>query len=653
MRCIWLLCLSFSLCAQSVDISHLGTGTVSLAGEWRFHPGDDPHWADPSFNDSGWQSVKVPVSLNQQGYRNLSGYGWYRLRLRADAPASDLALLLWAVGDVAEVFANGASVGRFGVFPPHARVYDQRPIIFNLPASRWLSQRHLVLAVRLWMDPRLAAGVKRGILGDAPMIGAQSVIRAERNAARLEFWRLQILPATLICTELVVVLYLVVLYLSRYRRPEYLWFALAFFSDATYNSTNWMRTESTLLTFLQAMYTLFLLQPVIYTCLIFGIWSVYREVVPRWTKVLLGTLACAAVFDVVATQSGHWNWIRHANNQLDPRVMLDLAACFVIVVFLLHRVRGGFAGARWLAVCYGVFALYQLTSNALKVVALYRPTISQQTLRPWRDLSFLGGVIGVGYLLMRRFGQAEAESERLHNEMEAAHEVQSLLMPLWLPFIPGFAIETAYLPFQEVGGDFFQLATASDGSLLITIGDVSGKGLRAALTVNFVVGLWKEITASISSPAEILLHLNRQLKGSLKGGFVTCLCARLASDGCLTIANAGHLAPYLNGSELAINNSLPLGITEQSEYEESHHLLSPRDSLTFLSDGVVEARDKSQSLFGFERLQQELSKYLGADALARCAQQFGQEDDITVISISRQVTTAELASQTQTASVAV
>jgi serine phosphatase RsbU (regulator of sigma subunit) len=167
------------------------------------------------------------------------------------------------------------------------------------------------------------------------------------------------------------------------------------------------------------------------------------------------------------------------------------------------------------------------------------------------------------------------------------------------------------------------------------------------------VGLWKEITANVSLPAEILLRLNRQLEGSVKGGFVTCLCTRLASDGRLTMANAGHLAPYLNGMELKTNHGLPLGITLQSDYEESNHVLSPDGMLVFVSDGVVEARDKRRSLFGFERLQQTLSEHLKADAIARCAQQFGQEDDITVITISRQAVAAEPAMQSQTASIAV
>jgi serine phosphatase RsbU (regulator of sigma subunit) len=129
--------------------------------------------------------------------------------------------------------------------------------------------------------------------------------------------------------------------------------------------------------------------------------------------------------------------------------------------------------------------------------------------------------------------------------------------------------------------------------------------------------------------------LNAQLLRRLPEGFVTCLCVRLSADGTLTVANAGHLAPYVNGQELATANGLPLGLDAEVEYSETQHVLAPGDRLTVVSDGVVEARDKGWNLFGFERLQQVLAEPLGADAIARRAQQFGQEDDITVISVSR------------------
>src|SRR5918911_5719681 len=105
-RLFLFLLTAVSLCAQSVDVSHLGPGTMSLAGQWRFHPGDNPRWADPNFDDSDWKLVKVPLSLDQQGYPNFSGYGWYRLTLHRDphTTAPDLRLAVSAISYVGSFF---------------------------------------------------------------------------------------------------------------------------------------------------------------------------------------------------------------------------------------------------------------------------------------------------------------------------------------------------------------------------------------------------------------------------------------------------------------------------------------------------------------------------------------------------------------------
>jgi sigma-B regulation protein RsbU (phosphoserine phosphatase) len=116
------------------------------------------------------------------------------------------------------------------------------------------------------------------------------------------------------------------------------------------------------------------------------------------------------------------------------------------------------------------------------------------------------------------------------------------------------------------------------------------------------------------------------------GGFATCLCADISSDGMLTLANAGHLAPYRNGEEIALESCLPLGITAFAEFSETSLHLASGDQLTFLSDGVVEAQNHERELFGFDRTCQISTQ--SAEDIARAAQQFGQEDDITVLTLT-------------------
>ena len=116
------------------------------------------------------------------------------------------------------------------------------------------------------------------------------------------------------------------------------------------------------------------------------------------------------------------------------------------------------------------------------------------------------------------------------------------------------------------------------------------------------------------------------------GGFITCLCARIGADGNLILANAGHLAPYRNGEEIELESGLPLGIAPGVTYCESTICLAPNDQLTFLSDGVIEARNPQGELFGFDRPAAISGQSAGQ--IAKAAELFGQEDDITVLTVS-------------------
>jgi serine phosphatase RsbU (regulator of sigma subunit) len=214
--------------------------------------------------------------------------------------------------------------------------------------------------------------------------------------------------------------------------------------------------------------------------------------------------------------------------------------------------------------------------------------------------------------------------------MEAARTIQSILISDLASLTPGFKVESAYLPANEVGGDFFQVLPAADGSLLIVVGDVSGKGLKAAMTVSTIVGALRNERER--RPAKVLSNLNLVLQGQIDG-FATCCAALIEPDGSVAFANAGNLSPYSNGFELTLDGGLPLGIAADAAWEESHHLLALGDRITFISDGVVEATNEMQELFGFERVKQ-ISNQPPAQ-IAQAARQFGQQDDISIISVTR------------------
>jgi len=236
------------------------------------------------------------------------------------------------------------------------------------------------------------------------------------------------------------------------------------------------------------------------------------------------------------------------------------------------------------------------------------------------------------YMLVGRFLRLREEREMLGQEFEAARRIQALLIPHLPNGTPGYVVETAYSPSLDVGGDFYQVLPAPDGGMLVVVGDVSGKGLKAAMLVAHIVGgLRHELSRQ---PSEVLSHLNQALLGQTDGGFVTCGCALMSPNGCVTLANAGHIYPYRNGEELELPSGLPLGLLAESTYPETRVHFEPGDRLTFVSDGVVEARNAQGDLFGFERTRALSTK--PAAEISAAAKAFGQNDDITVVTVSRQ-----------------
>ena len=249
--------------------------------------------------------------------------------------------------------------------------------------------------------------------------------------------------------------------------------------------------------------------------------------------------------------------------------------------------------------------------------------------------NFAGLVAGMMFnvfytvVIALRFRRVNDEHQSLKHEMRSAREVQRRLVPE-APSLPGFRIDAAYVPAQEVGGDFYQLLPGKDGSLLVVVGDVSGKGLDAAMVVAAAVGALGDLSSR--RPEEVLAHLNRSLAGKTRGGFVTCCCALFGAEGTVMIANAGHIPPYMRGRELELVPGPPLGIVEDAEYD-SATFSTGADAITFLSDGVLEATNAQGELLGFERLAGLSAKPAGE--IAKEAERWGQEDDITVVQVAR------------------
>lgn len=249
------------------------------------------------------------------------------------------------------------------------------------------------------------------------------------------------------------------------------------------------------------------------------------------------------------------------------------------------------------------------------------------------NISGILSTVALAIIMLRRSTTILRRQAQLEGELAAAQEVQQVLLPDQMEDVPGFTVETVYQPAQQVGGDYFQVLPAGAGGLLVVVGDVAGKGLPAAMLVSVLVGAIRATADHTHSPVAMLASLNERLMGRARGGFSTALAAHITADGQVTIANAGHLSPYLDGQEVALPGALPLGIHAHVKYESSRFYMAPGSRLTFYSDGVVEAQNQKGELLGFER-GQEIST-LPAAEIVEAATRFGQSDDITVVTIER------------------
>jgi len=244
------------------------------------------------------------------------------------------------------------------------------------------------------------------------------------------------------------------------------------------------------------------------------------------------------------------------------------------------------------------------------------------------DVLFLVSMLAI---LIVRFTSTRTQEEHFGSEVNAARDVQQYLIPETLPTVAGLDIKSEYRPAREVGGDFFQvLPHESDGSVLVVVGDVAGHGLEAGMLATLLVGAIRTAALFTNDPERILPLLNDRMHGR---GLATCVALCIQSDGRVALSSAGHPPPYLNGESIPVEGSLPLGVIPGMTYPARLFRLAENDLIILITDGVAEAKNASGRLYGFDRIEKMLSRGATAAALATSAQKFGQDDDITVLSI--------------------
>lgn len=221
-------------------------------------------------------------------------------------------------------------------------------------------------------------------------------------------------------------------------------------------------------------------------------------------------------------------------------------------------------------------------------------------------------VLGAVNLVTWVISLEREEKESLQTELKLAHDVQVSLMPTADPSITGFDIAGASIPAANVGGDLFDYAKlGTDGRVFgISVFDVSGKGMQAAMSAVFTCGAIASEAAQTTSPAEMLTRLNRSIfVHSRRGHFVAFLLGALDEQRrTLTFANAGQTKPLLKtaGGLSWLDPPgvrFPLGMKEDSAYDQCTVSLKTGDILFMLTDGFTEAMNIQQEIFGNERIE--------------------------------------------------
>jgi Stage II sporulation protein E (SpoIIE) len=636
-RTLWILLLaSFSLVApfasaQDADATHIGS-SLTLSGDWRFQTGDDMSWANTAFDDSGWKLIRGDKSLADYGLRGYRGMLWYRIKIQLAPGHGTIGLRLDPIFTSYEVYSDGVKAAEFGGMPPHGVRYasGSRAVFLPVPADATST----VLAIRVWANTISAVP---GMSPNAVMVGSAPAIEREKKIIQAESIYNDLPVIIDNAVALLLGALLLVLFIAQRDHREYLYFGAVMVIGTFATVFTILGNDGVLSAAYQ--YTISIPLQIFTAVLQIEFLFAFVGVKPnRWVRAFQAVVLLTALVSpfVVFGHAGYSILIGIGTlltGSLGLLTLVLLAVWFlrgnreagILLIPLTISNLAGFLGI--LGQMAYVFHWRKTATSLLPPIQFGPVQVDPSILM---DLPYFMTIL---FIIGRRFVRVSKERERAAAELEAAHGVQTLMIPSQRLDTPGFVVESAYVPAREVGGDFFHIQPLPDGGLLVVIGDVVGKGLQAAMTVSMLVGALRR-GRNTYQPLQVLRELNLVLVDQGHAALTTCLCARFTPEHTLIVANAGHPSAYRNTDELPIAGGLPLGVESTTEYVEQSFELNADDKIVFVSDGVIEARNARGELYGFDRFLSALQHSSSPASIARLAQDFGQEDDVTVVAVS-------------------
>ena len=523
-------CLQVLVLLAAVALGHAQQpGVLRLPlDQWQSHIGDDPRCA----------AIYAPDCTLQKFYYDVSRYGieWRRIEVTLPPnlrmPQQQLGLVVQGEDPVYEVFANGQFIGGSGSLHTYMGPEDSRTVL-NLPASL-PADGHITIAIR---QLNLHGGLPA--LGFAPAIvqfdQAQRVMDQDTLAYLRAAWQHFLCFALLGCTGLVFFL----LFSVNTRLREYFWLGALLILLFMFRLGEFAAVVDIGMPSWAAVVNYNLGNGVQALIIIEFVFSFLGRPVPKFFR-FVEIVGALSVMHLLLLAPFIYQALLPLVRVIEPIVIHSYGVTILLAnlsqLFLVPMcIRSKLAEMRWIGGAILFLTVVEGRWQAGWTLSLGSPYQSFRwgaldfDLRPVAWLLFAIVMLIAMTFRLRRIQDRNREVEQ---EMAAARGVQQILIPDELPSIPCLTIESAYLPAQEVGGDFFQILpipNAADPELpsaFIVLGDVSGKGLKAAMTVSLIVGTLRASASHCTSPAQLLSEINRSLLGR-SDGFASCLASSL------------------------------------------------------------------------------------------------------------------------------
>jgi hypothetical protein len=552
----------------SVQIDRLPPAVIPFNDGWLYREGDNLAWAEPGSSDAGWQ----PVNLDKQSPDQQNAWHWYRIRINLTAGHPPLALLLVVAhtGGL-ETYLNGRRIGDSG-FQSFWRIGRGLGTAIPLPASAGPA----LVAIRVHYPDAFPWYWRTKI---SAYLGSDTAVQEKIGLLHSQAL-LDSLPSVAINLALVLAgITVLLLFRAQPSSREYFWLGLYLLLVGTSFGSYTLRNTGLLPASVNTFYS----DPIIFVFAVaqieFTFAFVHRKVNRFWRFyeiLLLACLLCTVLFIAHILEISVYLLI-------ESLAVIPPAVALPFVLFFWYR-RGN-SEAGWLILPSLFPAAGVAITNIGPITDPFHLGLPALPVpfRLWGlapvyvyDLADVIFLLAISIVIFVRFTRVNRQQARAAAEFEAARVVQQILVPVENPSIPGFGIDGLYLPAGEVSGDFFQISPTTSGGVLLVIGDVSGKGMPAAMTVSLLVGTFRTLAQYTESPSEILRVMNQRMIARLHGGFTTCLVLRVDPDGTLTAANAGHIPPYMDGREQTLDCGLPLGPRRGRRLHRNHSRSSAR-----------------------------------------------------------------------------